>query len=58
MLNNIKEEIKSIIENIDDLKNEIDYYEDEETTEDLNFKGWYRSFINIINRLEEIIKED
>ncbi|WP_424526487.1 hypothetical protein [Spiroplasma endosymbiont of Glossina fuscipes fuscipes] len=58
MLEDTKREIKNIIDDIDTLKNEIDYYEDAETTEDMDFGGWYKSFINIITQLEEIIKED
>ncbi|WP_424526367.1 hypothetical protein [Spiroplasma endosymbiont of Glossina fuscipes fuscipes] len=58
MLEDTKREIKNIIDDIDTLKNEIDYYEDAETTEDMDFGGWYKSFINIIIQLEEIIKED
>ncbi|WP_158613949.1 hypothetical protein [Spiroplasma endosymbiont of Megaselia nigra] len=58
MLEEIKREIKSIIDDIDNLKNDIDYYEDAETTEDLDFKGWYRSFMKIISQLEKIIEED
>ncbi|WP_424525677.1 hypothetical protein [Spiroplasma endosymbiont of Glossina fuscipes fuscipes] len=58
MLEDTKREIKNIIDDIDTLKNEIDYYEDAETTKDMDFGGWYKSFINIITQLKEIIKED
>lgn len=58
MLNEIKEIIKDIIDDIDTLKNDIDSYEDAETTEDMDFRDWYKRFNSIIYNLEDIIKED
>lgn len=58
MLEDIKREIKRIIDDIDNLKNNIDYYENANTTEDMDFSGWYKRFMNITKQLEEIIKED
>lgn len=58
MLEDIKREIKRIIDDIDDLKNNIDYYENADTTENMDFGGWYKRFMNITKQLEEIIKED
>jgi hypothetical protein len=58
MLEDIKREIKSIIDDIDTLKNDIDYYGNADTTEDLDLIEIGKRFNSIIFNLEEIIKED